>query len=528
MQPRAGVCLEDRYFLMKILGVGGTSTVFLAMDERIQRKRAIKAVKKEIFSEHKFWKQESLILKRLHHEHIAEIFDVLEDQDFFYLVMEYVEGCTLRRLLETGRCFSVRQTAAIGEQICEILSFLHGQKIPVIYGDLKPENLMMEKSGRIVLIDFGASEFSSTKQRETCWGTESYAAPEQKEKNGKTDARSDIYSLGIILYELLYGEVFLRNKVEQSKDEMDQIIEKCTRCNQDERYQKAEEVAESLEIMDLVCRKSARRYKYRGFLAGFFWSVSIFFLVLSECFSQQAAHLIREGYEQYMKAGERQPEREERVEALKRAVELNPWRPEAYFALLEEYRNEIFSSEEYREFLELLERENKAGISYEMCLEQSKEAYGRFCYEMGIACYFEWEHYGNKKYAVSWLDQAAVSVGLSEEERETASSLASIAAYHGRLKKQGEELSYPEKKMILQYWEDLKKMVGMTQNISLRKMICRETVGQIIQYLSAFKESGVSLAEVRNCLEQIGQENQELETVIQEGVGLLEAIETTG
>lgn len=137
MQLGTGICLQERYFLMEVLGIGGTSTVFLAMDERIQRKRAVKAIRKAKFSGQRLWEKESLLLKRLHHRNIAEIFDILEDEEFIYFVMEYVEGYTLRELMSTGHRFSQKKVVDLGVQICEVLSYLHGQKAPILYGDLK-------------------------------------------------------------------------------------------------------------------------------------------------------------------------------------------------------------------------------------------------------------------------------------------------------------------------------------------------------------------------------------------------------
>ena len=519
MQLGTGVCLQERYFLMEVLGIGGTSTVFLAMDERIQRKRAVKAIRKAKFSGQRLWEKESLLLKRLHHRNIAEIFDILEDEEFIYFVMEYVEGYTLRELMSTGHRFSKKKVVDLGVQICEVLSYLHGQKAPILYGDLKPENLMLEKTGRIVLIDFGASRFLDKPDR-VCWGTEKYAAPEQKEDWESGDARSDLYSLGIILYEMYYGKNFSGTFSDKPISDLEKIIEKCIRRIPKERYQSAQAVKRELK-----CSGKGNSYKMKIFCFGTVCSLSIGLLVLSRIFSQQAEILFREGYERYMTAGRRGMETEERVGAFLKAIDLNPWKPDGYAALLEEYRQAGFSQEEYKTFLKLLGKESGQGISYEECLAQSEEAYGRLSYKLGLACYFEWEGYGNKQYAFPWLEQAGKCEKIIGEERQMSMCLASIAAYHGRIKMQEGELTHPEQELIRRYWKDLQKMLEIPRSAELERLVCKEVAGQILQHLAVFQECGIERQELKNCLEEIRTKDGELETVIREGEGLLELMD---
>lgn len=527
MEPKAGVCLEQRYFLMEMLGVGGTSSVFLAMDERIQRKRAVKIIRKTENHKDRFWEREGLMLKRFHHKNIAEIFDILEDQEFIYFVMEYVEGYTLRELLETGGRFSCLQIIHLGIQICDVLEYIHGQKNPVIYGDLKPENLMLEKNGRLVLIDFGAARRWKEENEIPCWGTEKYASPEQKAGNENVDLRSDLYSLGIILREMS-GENYLPGKeVQPQVMEIEAVIDKCTRENPKERYQKIQDVRKALEKCEKKKEKNAGRHKKNLFFAGILWSLSLSFLGLSEIFSRQASVLFREGYERYMTAGERNIAKKDRITLFTKAIELNPWKEEGYFSLLREYREDTFSREEYEGLLEILGRENKDGISYESCFSQSPEAYGRFAFELGITCYFEWEGYGNKKYALSWLEQAKRQGGLTCEEKEVAQCLTDIAGYYERPNRENGELTYPEKKIMETYWEDLKKMMEIPETKALKQLVYGETAGQIFQNLSDFQESGIPKQEIRKILEKIRKEDEELEEVIREGEELLELMEIT-
>lgn len=521
---QAGVCLEQRYRLIKVIGKGGTSTVFLALDEKIQRKRAVKAVKKDRAEDTRLWKQECEMLKRLHHEYLAEIYDVLEDDEYVFLVMEYVEGYSVKELRDMRYQFSVDQVAAFGIQICQVLSYLHGQNPPIIYRDLKPSNLIMRPDRKIVLIDFGtAREYQKNKEEDTVfWGTVGYASPEQMEGWGQTDARSDIYSLGVTLYEMAYGEKFSRALVEYPDTALEEIIEKCTRIKPEERYRTAEELAVNLENRQLLGKKNKRRFRRKKRVAVMIWSIVMLLFSVSGLLRWQSGRLLTEGYEKYLTAGERATKSRERILDFQSAVSINPWKPEGYFALLDEYRSQGFGQEAYLDILELLNRKTENGAVYEDCLKQSPEEYARFAYQMGAACYFEWEGYGNKKYARPWLQEAVEKEGLTDEEKELAVCLEKIAGYYEVLKAQTEgqtgNISYGE------YWEDLKKLLELPGNEATRQLVEKEAASQILCHVQDFFDCGIEKEELTGVLAAIREDNPKLETIISEGEKFIELI----
>lgn len=208
--------LQNRYTLLRVLGQGGMGKVYLAQDNRLGgREVAIKELSithippSEREAQLQAFRQEAMILGKLRHPGIASVSDFFFETGNAYLVMEYVPGQTLRHLLQQqpNHQLSTEQTVDFTNQLCQVLGYLHRQQPPLIFRDLKPENVMVQPDGQLKLIDFGIARlFKSAQQRDTvAMGTPGYASPEHYGQ-GQTDPRSDIYSLGIVLHEMLTGQ----------------------------------------------------------------------------------------------------------------------------------------------------------------------------------------------------------------------------------------------------------------------------------------------------------------------------------
>jgi tRNA A-37 threonylcarbamoyl transferase component Bud32 len=153
------------------------------------------------------FKQEAQILAKLHHPNIPQVVDSFQEGNKHYIVMDYVDGDTLcDRMAKRGAPFKELEVRPWLTQLCDVLSYLHAQQPCIIFRDLKPQNIMVDRAGHIKLIDFGIARFLKPGKAKdtTSLGTEGYAAPEAHGQ-GQTDARSDIFSLGVSLYELLTG-----------------------------------------------------------------------------------------------------------------------------------------------------------------------------------------------------------------------------------------------------------------------------------------------------------------------------------
>ncbi|NCB93038.1 MAG: serine/threonine protein kinase [Clostridia bacterium] len=521
---QTGECLEGRYFIIKVLGRGGTSTVYLAMDEKIHRKRAVKVIEKNRIPDESLWKKELFMLKKLHHAYLAEIYDVLESEEYILFVMEYVEGETLGNLIRRGRNFSIQQAIEAGVQICETLIYLHGQSPPVIHRDIKPSNLMVDPENHMKLIDFGtAREFQKRKSEDTVfWGTPGYASPEQLEGSGQTDARTDIYSLGITLYEMAYGHKFSRDAVKNPSEPFEEIIEKCTRYEPEKRYQTAQSLRYDLMNYKELGKRAKRWRQFQKACLIILLTGAFLMGMGSWSLKEQAERIYIEGYERYIQEGNKKTDSHERIESYKEAICLNPWKSEAYFFMLEEYRIRGFDQQGYADILDVLGKKNLQGGSLEECLMQSPKAYGQFAYQMGIACYFEWEGYGNKKYALPWLTAALTKGEMSLQEKHQAECLRKIAGYFDLLQKENvttlDLVSYKE------YWEDLKTLEKSAAQGELRMLIQQEVITQMVNHIQDFYICGVQGRELLEMFEKIGKDNEGLQEVAKEGERLVTLI----
>lgn len=208
--------LQNRYRLLRVLGQGGMGTVYLAEDGRLGgRHVAIKELSlghvapSEREARLHAFRQEAMTLARLRHSGVASVSDFFFETGSAYLVMEYVPGQTLRQFLQQqpGRQLSSAQAVEFAQQLCGVLDYLHQQHPPLIFRDLKPENVMVQPDGQLKLIDFGIARLFKTGQQQdtVAMGTPGYASPEHYGQ-GQTDPRSDIYSLGIMLHEMVTGQ----------------------------------------------------------------------------------------------------------------------------------------------------------------------------------------------------------------------------------------------------------------------------------------------------------------------------------
>ncbi|MBS6395818.1 MAG: serine/threonine protein kinase [Clostridiales bacterium] len=256
-----GELVNGRYRILHKIGQGGMSVVYLAKDELENRQWAVKEVRREGVQDFRVVEQglitETNMLKRLHHPNLPHIVDVIENEDRFLIVMEYIEGISLKDKLAGAGALLQTDVIRWGVQLCDVLDYLHGQRPPIIYRDLKPANIMLKPGGDVKLIDFGtAREYKTGNQEDTInIGTVGYAAPEQYGGMGQSDARTDIYCLGVTLYQLVTGKnpceppylvLPIRHWNPALSPELEQIILKCTEIDPADRYQSAAEVSAAL------------------------------------------------------------------------------------------------------------------------------------------------------------------------------------------------------------------------------------------------------------------------------------------
>lgn len=284
-----GQVIDGKYEILREIGRGGMSVVYLAMDKRLNKQWAIKEFRKDKDDESRRIALESLLkeanlMKKLDHPTLPRIVDIIDDTKTVYIVMDYIEGESLNKVLNAYGAQPQEAVIEWAKQLSEVLDYLHTRVPPVIYRDMKPANIMLKPDGTIRLIDFGiAREYKKGKAGDTTSiGTRGYAAPEQFGDKGQTDARTDIYSLGVTLYHLVTGknpaeppyEIYpIRHWNANLSSGLEWLIQKCTQLNPNDRFQSCAEVTYVLENLEKF--ESAYKSKQKKKINLFITSVAL-------------------------------------------------------------------------------------------------------------------------------------------------------------------------------------------------------------------------------------------------------------
>ncbi len=265
---KTGVVIGERYEIIEQIGTGGMSYVYKAKDHKLNRYVAVKVLKSE-FSENKGFvskfRVEAQAAAGLAHPNIVNVYDVGEDNGLHYIVMELVEGITLKEYIEKKARLSVKEAISIAIQVSMGIEAAHNNHI--IHRDIKPQNIIISREGKVKVTDFGiARAATSNTITSNVMGSVHYTSPEQA-RGGYSDEKSDIYSLGITMFEMLTGRVPFNGEttvsiaIKHIQDEMpsprdyvpeipvsvEQIIFKCTQKSPDRRYDNISQVIADLK-----------------------------------------------------------------------------------------------------------------------------------------------------------------------------------------------------------------------------------------------------------------------------------------
>ncbi len=256
-----GAILNNSYRVLRLLGKGGTFRVYLTEDvssgSLFAAKMCFKKDQKYSPVVRDMVFKETSAVKELSHPMIPKIYEVIETDDYLCIIEEYITGETLEALVNRSSAQAPEIVVEWGMQLCDVLGYLHSLNPPRIFRDLKPANIMLRDNGKIALIDFGIMRcYDSKKKSDTaCFGTKGYAAPEQFGRR-QSDARTDIYALGMTLHHLLTGVGPNSKKYEYRpvrqinpliSSELEGIIDKCVAISPSARYDSCDELAQKLE-----------------------------------------------------------------------------------------------------------------------------------------------------------------------------------------------------------------------------------------------------------------------------------------
>lgn len=309
-----GRMVGGKYYLIKVVGRGGFGEVYLAVDIHIGKQWAVK----RLLNQNEDGIREALVMKELDYPTLPRIVDLIRERNEVYLVMDFLEGESVGKMLREGKKFSKDEILKIGSHLAQTLEYLHKKQPAVLYCDLKPENILLTKEGQIKLIDFGIAAHGKVElEKHSLRGTKGYAAPEQY--GGVCDNRTDIYGLGMTL-KALVGKRKMAG--------LGHIIRRCTRHKKENRYQSASEVKKRLEYL---CENRHQNHTISSLALtalGILLAAGVLFGIFAEAEKRQYYKLLQEASQPKTKA-------EEAAELYKKACELHPEKEEAYLRFLE-------------------------------------------------------------------------------------------------------------------------------------------------------------------------------------------------
>lgn len=533
MGLRIGDLVDGKYRIIAQTGKGGMSTVWLALNEAVNKQWAIKEVKKSSPStSDQIIKQnlvtEAGILRHLKHPHLPSIVDIFNEDDTFLIVMDYIEGRTLSDILKEQGRQPQADVVDWALQICSVFKYLHGLNPPIIYRDMKPGNVMLKPDGNIMVIDFGtAREYKHESGEDTIHlGTKGYAAPEQFQDNHQqTDPRTDIYNLGATMYHLVTGKnpskppfkfLPIRQVDRTLSSGLESIILKCVASDPNERYQTVDDLEFALEHyqeleVETIKQKSSAYHKWvtLGCVATILSSLSVGLRLY-------ANSLLSNTYDEELRSARIAVNQDEQIEDYISAIKLNPSNEVAYEELLEDVflKDGNFSQDEANQLTSLVGYKQGSKTIQDIFKETNQSGYENFAYKMGLAYFYYYENDGNKQLSKPWFEIAKDSTAIEEKEKERAKKFYQIADYYiqsGNINKAGDaDVDYKDfyKQLIEVSTEDIAKK----DNVKTALVVYRELTFQLNVNGLNFYNAGIDAKDIEQQLDAISDKAKALKS----------------
>lgn len=473
-----GQVIDDKYEILKLIGQGGMSKVYLAMDKRLNKQWAIKEIEKRAKDKNNEIVIQSAIaeanlIKQLDHPAIVRIVDIIENGDVIYIIEDYIEGETLSSVLETQGAQPQELVIEWAMQICEALEYLHTRKPPIIYRDMKPANVMIKPDGNIKVIDFGiAREYKDQSLADTVsLGTKGYAAPEQFGGKGQTDARTDVYCLGVTLYHLITGqnpceppyEIYpIRHWNPQLSAGLEAIIQKCTQLNPDDRYQSCAELLYALHHYEEygAAYRARQKRKLNSFIMTACASLLCLIIGVFGLFMRTQTN--NADYQQNILQAEKASTTEEKLSFYSTAVDIKPLVMDAYLGMVDAVKDDAtFTTDE--------ETSIKKKLNANISSLRNEEGYAELAFEVG-KLYWYYYDYGKTdssdneatrmKSAIQWFEDAVEYGTESDSFYTMATVYRDIGKFNRDINLSVQEAT-DSKEMYVAYWKNLSDLVGI-------------------------------------------------------------------
>lgn len=531
-----GSLVDGKYKILSEIGHGGMSVVYMAINEKANKTWAVKEVRKDGKMDFNTVRQGLLAeidtLKRLKHPNLPSIVDVIEDDDSFIIVMDYIEGRSLDKIIEENGAQPESYVISWAKQLCDVFGYLHSRTPPIIYRDVKPANIMLKPDGNIMLIDFGTAKNYEIDLGETTGiGTIGYAAPEQYIGSGmgRTDARTDIYCLGITLYHLLtnvdpcknlIGDKSIRAVNPSLSHGLDAIIQKCTQVQPDDRYQSCAELMydlENYEALEPLYRKKQKR-KLGSFLMTIL--LALIFAASGVTLNIAASRRATDIYDTKLFEASRTTDYETKLAIYEDCIGIpnKAGDKDAYLGVIQTFKenDSVFSVEEAK-ILERLIKNNK------QALQEDPASYTEICFEVG-KLYWYYYDYGDDsqitraKSAIEWFEDVLRNAPEGFENLGMAKVYANIGIFYRDIITNITEANDKGRyRALFDSITELMNTVALDEEESeiVRLELLELTRSAIQQYATKFKVDGVSKDEIMQLFTSVSETVKGIQTTVE-------------
>ena len=520
-----GSLVDGKYKILNKVGQGGMSVVYMAINEKANKTWAVKEVRKDGVLDFEAVKQglvaETDILKKLSHPNLPSIIDVIDTDDSFIIIMDYIQGNSLNKTLREYGAQPQEYVIEWAKQLCDVLGYLHSRQPAIIYRDMKPANIMLKPDGKIALIDFGtAREFKEKNLADTtCLGTVGYAAPEQFGGMGQTDARTDIYCLGATLYHLVTGcnpseppyEMQPIRRINPSLSSgLERIILKCTQRNPDDRYQSAAELMYALEHYEEIDDKYRKKQKNKmtAFVVSSFLTIA--FLVSGLVTNYIVAQKATDTYQVLLAEALKTSDYEDKIKIYEECINIPDQAgvKEAYLGLIQSYKDNdsVFTVEEAKQLEKLITNNKDA-------LMKDPENYTEICFETGKLFWYYY-NYGDgndnqvtkAKSSIEWFEDVIENAPEDYENLGMAQVYSNVGIFYRDITTNITEAS--DKGKYRPMFNNLNELIeNVAKNDNETEIVRLELLelarSAIQQYATKFKNDQVSYEEITSMLSDI-------------------------
>lgn len=520
-----GSLVDGKYKILSKVGQGGMSVVYMAINEKANKTWAVKEVRKDGVLDFEAVKQglvaETDILKKLSHPNLPSIIDVIDNDDSFIIIMDYIQGNSLNKALKEYGAQPQEYVIEWAKQLCDVLGYLHSRKPPIIYRDMKPSNIMLKPDGNVTLIDFGtAREFKEKNLADTtCLGTVGYAAPEQFGGMGQTDARTDIYCLGATLYHLVTGcnpseppyEMKPIREINPSLSSgLERIILKCTQRNPEDRYQSAAELMYALDHYEEIDDKYRKKQKKKLLSFILTLSMAVIFAVGGLTFNIVSSNKATDTYQNLISEAAKTSDYDEKIKLYEECIAIpdKGGEKEAYLGLIQAYKDNdsVFTVDEAKQ-LEKLITNNKSALI------QDPESYTEICFETAKLFWYYY-NYGDgsdnqvtkAKSSIEWFEDVLDNAPDDYENIGMAKVYANVGIFYRDITTAITEASDKGKyQPLFENLSELIDTVAMDDNETeiVRLELLELSRSAIQQYATKFKNDGISQTELDSMLDNI-------------------------